>query len=265
MQNKKLYWGANSSFELKALIEGGLVVILPIGAYEQHGPHLPVDTDTHIGVSIAEKAVMSAKESCVLLPSIWAGVSRHHMDFCGTISLSHNTIVALTRDIIRSLYHHGVRKVLLLNSHGGNISILKSCLEMFGSELSMQIVLVTYWDLVKELVEKNRSSGWGGISHGGELETSLKLYLNPEDVSKNNLIPNIVKGNPYFSPEMFSPNLVSIYASFSEFSKYGHIGDPTKASASFGEIVFNAVVEELVRIIDLMGDDSLIVKKNKST
>jgi len=216
LHKNKLYWGAYSSFELKSLIEGGLVVILPIGAYEQHGPHLPVDTDTHIGSAIAEKSVMSAKQSCVLLPSIWAGISRHHMDFSGTISLSHNTIVALVSDIVKSVYHHGVRKVLLLNSHGGNISVLKSCLEMLGSELGMQMVLVTYWDLVREQVAKHRSSSWGGISHGGELETSLKLYLKSEDVNRDKFIPNIVEGNRYFSPEMFSANLIISFASSRE-------------------------------------------------
>ena len=90
---KKIYWGSYSSWELKQFVEKNPVLIIPVGAYEQHGPHLPLDTDTHIGLEIAKQASISAHYPCALLPPVWFGISEHHMNFCHNFSSPKSIII----------------------------------------------------------------------------------------------------------------------------------------------------------------------------
>ena len=254
---KNIYWGSYTSWELKKFVEKDPVLIIPVGAYEQHGRHLPLDTDTHIGLEIAKHTIRSADYPCALLPPVWSGVSEHHMNFCGTITLSHTTLNLIVHDIARSLYRHGVKKIIVFNSHGGNIAALKTAVETIGSSLELEIILITYWDLIKDLVCRERKSDLGGISHGGELETSLKLYFNEEHVRKDKITAHLVRGNSYFSPEMFLSSKISRYAPFEQLTSDGHIGDPTKANPEFGRMIFEEVTHELSKIIMLFGEGEL--------
>lgn len=256
-EKKKIYWGSYCSSELRKIVKKNPIVILPIGAYEQHGPHLPIDTDTHIGIEIAKKAVKISDYPSILLPSLWLGASEHHLDFCGTISLSYKSMKLIIHDITRSLSKHKIRKIILFNSHGGNISPLQCVVNEEGANLGIEIILITYWDLVRELVSKKRKSELGGISHGGELETSLKMYLAPDDVIEEKLEPNVVKGNSYYNPEMFTSNKINVYKPFCKLSSKGHIGDPTVASPEFGKSIFDNAVKELCKIIMLFGRGEL--------
>lgn len=248
----KIYWGSYSTKELADFVQQDPVVILPVGAYEQHGPHLPLDTDTHIGLELAKAAVKNADVPCALLPPVWLGISEHHMSFAGSLTLRQSTLTAVIYDVLKSLARHGVKKILVLNSHGGNMAPLRSAVDQVGGELSVEPALVTYWHLVGDVVQKLRRSEFGGISHGGELETALKLYLAPEDVRHDLLQANMAPGNNYWSPEMFAANKVAIYKPYNRLSRLGHVGDPTKATAEFGKAVFEAAVGELVKVIRLL-------------
>lgn len=256
-KKKKIYWGSYSFSELKEIGKLNPVVIIPVGAHEQHGPHLTIDTDTHIGVEIAEKATEKSEYPCLLLPSIWLGASGHHMNFYGTISLSFDSLRSILHDILESLSRHRIKKVLILNSHGGNIAPLSCIVNIEGASKKIDTVLLTYWDLVRKQVSERRKSQAGGISHAGELETSLKMYLRPDDVQKERFESNIVQGNEYYNTEMFMPNTVTTYKAFDDLSLKGHIGDPAVASKEFGEYIFNNVVKELCKLIDLFGRGEL--------
>ncbi|GAB4261616.1 creatininase family protein [Thermincola ferriacetica] len=254
MENK-IYWGSYTSNELANLIKEDPVVVLPVGAYEQHGPHLTLNTDTDIVLEITKEAVGKACSTgipCALLPPLWLGISEHHMSFSGTITLRQSTLTALVFDILKSLARHGVKKFLVVNGHGGNMAALRYAIDEVGAHCEVEPVLVTYWHLVANLVARLRKSEFGGISHGCELETSLKMHIAPEDVRKDLLRANVVKGNEYWSPEMFASNRVAMYKPYRQLSEYGHVGDPTKATPDFGEAVFKAVVAELARLITMM-------------
>lgn len=258
MDKEQRYWGYFTSEELRVYIqEKNPVVVLPIGSYEQHGPHLTIDTDTDIGWSISVKAVEDSTYPCLLLPSIWAGVSAHHMGFCGTVTISHNTLGSYVRDIVSSVKTHGIQKILLLNSHGGNQAVLQTVSEEISNQGDLEIALVTYWSLVTAAVIDGRRSPKGGISHGCELETSLKLYLNPKDVRVDKLKANLIPGSDYCSFEMFSASRVSFPRPFNQITKDGHIGDPTVAVESFGKKVFEVAVNELRIIICAFGEGNL--------
>jgi creatinine amidohydrolase len=176
------------------------------------------------------------------------------MKFTGTLTLKQTTLTEVIYDILESLNRNGVKKVVLVNSHGGNIGPLSAAINMIGSKIDGQHFLVTYWNLVSDIVKETRLSEFGGISHACELETSLKLYLSPEDVRKDLMTQNIIKGNDYWSPEMFASNKVTLYKSFEKMSQLGHVGDPTKASIQTGEIVFNAIVTEMIKLVQFIHD-----------
>ena len=89
---KRKLWGSLTSWELSCIIDKNPVLVLPVGSFEQHGAHLPVDTDTHIGNELALQAVEKATYPCLLLPPLWMGIAEHHMYFSGTITISYNTL-----------------------------------------------------------------------------------------------------------------------------------------------------------------------------
>lgn len=258
MEKEHRNWGSFTSEELSTFIrQKQPVIVLPVGSFEQHGPHLPLDTDTDIGRAISVEAVEGSIYPCLLLPPLWAGVSAHHMGFCGTVTLSHATLGALVRDITASIHRHGVQKLLLLNSHGGNQAVLQAVAEEISATGDLQVVLVTYWNLIADVAAAHRRSPRGGISHACELETSMKLYLKPQDVRTERLKPNLVPGSDYCSPEMFAANRVSFPRPFHRVTPEGHIGDPTVADAGFGRIIFLAAVKELQNVIRMFGEGTL--------
>ena len=106
------------------------IVLLPLGAVEQHGPHLGTGTDTDIVTSLATAAEMQRQDKIILAPGLPFGSSHHHLSFGGTISLSADLYVQVVTDLVRSLLQCGFRRIILLNGHGGNITPVKMALSM---------------------------------------------------------------------------------------------------------------------------------------
>ena len=118
------------------------------------------------------------------VPTGWSGVSAHHIDFPGSITIRARVFIDLLHDICASLHHHGFRRIVLLNGHGGN----RSSLEVLGQELFVEFGLtvntLAYWDVVPDLVKSLKKSKSKGMGHSGELETALMLYLAPQWVNR---------------------------------------------------------------------------------
>ncbi|MEM9028504.1 MAG: creatininase family protein, partial [Pseudomonadota bacterium] len=114
-------WARLKAHELLALANQNAVVIIPTAATEQHGPHLPVMTDSLLGHEIAVRAARKAfpTRPTLVTPVIWPGLSEHHMPYGGTLILDHDTFVAVLRCLITSVKRHGFQDVLISNSHGG--------------------------------------------------------------------------------------------------------------------------------------------------
>ena len=129
-------WARLKAYETRQLAEQDTIVILPIAAIEQHGPHLPVMVDSRLVAEVARLSAIESNEagqSAVVLPTIWHGLSEHHMEFGGTVTLDMQTFYLVIRGVIESVARHGFSKFMILNGHGGNITaseIIVDCTDL---------------------------------------------------------------------------------------------------------------------------------------
>lgn len=185
---EKIFYHEMSWPEIKSAIEKGKIPILPVGSVEQHGPHLPLITDAFTAFSICARAAETSGDLLVM-PPIYYGYSAHHMDFPGTISIKTLNFMGYIYDVCRSLVHHGFRKMIIFNGHGGNVAPLQIVARRISEETDSLCALISWWNLAREEISKLRESEFpGGMTHSCELETSVMLSLEPEYVRMEKLL-----------------------------------------------------------------------------
>ncbi|MCD6518588.1 MAG: creatininase family protein [Anaerolineae bacterium] len=179
-------WSARTRDEFPALAEKGAVVVVPIASTEQHGLHLPVDTDCRTAEYVAVEAARRLDDVPVLVTRIIPfGISPHHMMFPGTITLRVETVVAMLGDICESIVAHGFERILILSGHGGNGSTIRAAALELKFRLKRQITACSWFDLIPPEVFKAVNEGPSvNIGHAGEAETSTILVISPELVRK---------------------------------------------------------------------------------
>ena len=246
MTTSTVLWKDFTSPELGQLAEAGAAVIVPVGAIEQHGPHLPVSVDITCAYEVARRAAESISEFKVLIaPPVWWGVSPHHMAFPGTISLSTETFINLLCEICRSIAQHGFKRILILNGHGGNAELI-GVAAIKLSEAGLFVAACSYFALITEDVKAVGESPIGGMSHGCEMETSLLLALAPErvrmELARADVRPN---RNSYFTIDLRAARPVFYAYDLKRDSNEGVIGDPTLATLAKGERILAAAVREV--------------------
>jgi creatinine amidohydrolase len=227
------------------------VVIAPFGAMEQHSLHLPIETDSLIAKELAQRLDAACGGKLLVLPTQWLGFSPHHMSFSGTLTASAATYIEMANQILSSVAQAGFRNLLILNSHGGNAAILEVVLAEFQSKHpTLQTVLVTYWNVAADDLQKIRESAIGGMGHACELETGLVLAVKPELVRTAKLAPDgIGPRSRFLYRDMLVPGRVSTWWNPAEASKHGGEGDPTSASAEQGERFFKVIVDRLAEVV----------------
>lgn len=236
--------------EIDALDRDRTVLLLPTGAIEQHGPHLPLDTDIHDACELALRAAQACSGDTLVLPPVWWGMSPHHMGYPGTISLRLETYSALIRDICAAVSHHGFSRVLIVNGHGGNSAILGATALRISEELGLFIGAVSYWQLVGGQLKEIGTSELGGMGHACEMETSLQLYLRPERVDMTNARRDVSSPITSFNGIDFRDSGPLVFPlDFIRDSTEGVMGDPTVATREKGVAIAEAVLEQLVRVI----------------
>ena len=220
---KKVLWEELRRPEFEEAVKADAVVIIPVGSMEQHGNHLPVNTDTNACFTVAVRAAQAIDEFPVLvLPSIWMAYSPHHMTYPGTITLKFQTFVEVLTQVAACIHTHGFKKIIFLNGHGGNTPTIAAIRVKLPSEDNIPAIGYTYWELpsMPEQLAKISQSDKGSIGHAGEMETSLQLYLQPELVDKKNL--------------KWAP---------------GVLGDPSKGTRQKGERLIKASVNALLKLL----------------
>lgn len=234
--------------EVKKLDRARIVVVIPVGSMEQHGPHLPFQVDAYIATRLSEDLEKRIPE-ILLLPPLWAGVSAHHMDFPGSVTLRPRVFIAILRDICTSLHHHGFRRIMLLNGHGGNRSSLEVLGQELYSDLGLSIDMLAYWDLVPELVKSMKRSKSKGMGHSGELETSLMLYLAPHLVCREEIPKGTLGIETDERKEAKYEEGIKRYVNMKEHSEAGVIGTPSAASREDGERFYQSVLIALEKAV----------------
>jgi creatinine amidohydrolase len=237
----EIRWDRMTGPELKALAARDALVILPIGSLEQHGPHLPVWTDSACAHEFALRAAAAVADDLpvAVLPPIWLGLSEHHLPFGGTITLDHATFQAVLRCVVRSLVADGFRKLLIVNGHGGNIDPLA----VAGRELAVEFgipIVTTTWPQVATKEIAAILTTQPGVQHACEGETSLWLALDAAQVRQDRIAESL--SNPPPSPPA---GFVRFYSFEERAPRTGVRGDPRAATAEKGEAIFAAVTRAL--------------------
>lgn len=227
------------------------VVVASFGAMEQHGTHLPLETDVRIGQELARRLDAACDGRLLVLPTQWLGLSTHHLSFAGTLTASVDTWLALATEILGSIAQAGFQKILVLNSHGGNVSalevVLTKCRQLYPKTC---IVLVTYWNAAAPQLRALRESAEGGMGHACELETSLMLAAAPHTVHTERMkADGSWPCSRFLAKDMLAGGSATVSRNFAEISQNGGVGDPRTATAEKGERFFSAIVHQLAELV----------------
>lgn len=246
-------WAENTREELDDVDPNETVVLLPTGAIEQHGPHLPVGTDAFIADAMVAAAANHG-DDVVALPAVPYGYSPHHGGIPGTITLSSETYLGVITDILSSLVDAGFKRIAIVNGHGGNRSLLTTAASDFRFASGVSVAVLSYWDLIAEEVGAERDSDQGGVSHGGELETSIMLYLHDTLVGdeRTDFIRDDHDG--FGRTDLFGTGAVYYPQHFEEMTETGVSGTPSAADLDTGKRLFEAATAELVAFTDAYRD-----------
>jgi len=229
------------------------VLILPLGSVEQHGRHLPLGTDTMLAHALSIAAANLMLGRVVVLPPPWYGFSPHHMRFPGTITLQTDTMIAFVEDAAASVVHHGFRRLILLNGHGGNNGLIDVLASRLGHRHYGQarIASLTYFQLAREEIADLRESRLGGMGHACEFETAMIQHVRPDLVDMSSAeITYPDPGSRYLTTDLLGGSAVRAYHDFGDLSPSGTLGDPSLATPEKGARFFDAVVGALVRFIE---------------
>lgn len=237
-------WAKLTGPEIRAVAaRGDALAVLPIGSLEQHGPHLPVITDTASASAAAIRAArLVADEMPVLvLPGLWTGMSEHHLPFGGTISLNFNDLRGVLSGVVRSLRAIGFARLLIVNGHGGNIDPLSVAARELAHEYGLPVIACTPWFLTRQRVAEIADTK-ETPAHACEGETSVMLAIAPE----------LVRAEKFDEAVRQRPDPVPSYEGFSRFWSFserapvtGVRGDPRSATAEKGERFLDMQAEAL--------------------
>lgn len=176
-------WAKNRRGQIAELAGRGAVVLQPVGSIEQHGPHLPIDTDTTIATAVSLRAAgRSHDHPLVVLPTVCWGLSPYWMGYPGTLSLRSATFTALVTDIAAAVRHHGFDRLVLVNAHGGNAGLLDTAAAEL-SDGSFRVASVSCTRLASEVIVAECDRDGPGAGHSGQMETSVVLHLDPDRVA----------------------------------------------------------------------------------
>jgi creatinine amidohydrolase len=226
-----------SSTSTEAAERQASVAVLPIGSFEQHGSHLPLATDTIVACAIAE--AVATRYELMLLPPITIACSHEHSDFPGTVSISATTLHQVIRDLQTSLEQQGIRRLVLVNGHGGNYVLGNVVQEANVGE--RRIALLPHrddWTHARKaggLVTDNHED-----MHGGELETSILLHVAPE------LVRPGYEDADFVVPDRPHLHIVGMAGS----AEAGIIGRPSLADAEKGRLALEDLAASAAAHLD---------------
>ncbi|UUX49205.1 creatininase family protein [Nisaea acidiphila] len=250
-------WGHQTTEEFSTLDPARTIAVLPVGAVEQHGPHLPLSTDILITEAVLDAAaVLLADDVTVLvLPSQAVGLSPEHMSFAGTLSHRAETLIASWTEIGHSVAAAGLRKLILLNSHGGQpqvVDIVTQCLRSEAGLLAVRANTFRF-ELPENLIsERERSFGL----HGGQIETALMLAIAPELVRRELIsdFPNRAEDLAAGNKRLGLSGAGGLAWNAEDLNPSGATGAASLATAEDGAAILTAYGHQLAELIGDVAD-----------
>lgn len=239
----EVVWNRLTAAELKALAAKDAIVLLPVASTEQHGPHLATGVDAFLGAEgcrrIAQK--VSAKRPCVVAPPVWMGLAEHHVAFGGTFTLSLPVWHAVLRELCQSIVRAGFTKIVLVNSHGGNMAALNALTVDLSKEVGVPIATTTLYSLAHAtgaytgILEDQKQ-----VMHACEAETAMMMVAAP-DCIRHEKIKDAV--GPNMTAAAALARELHTWKSFTELTPTGVVGDARKATAEKGEKLLDTAAQ----------------------
>jgi creatinine amidohydrolase len=225
------------------------VLVLPVGAIEQHGPHLPVQTDTLLVTEVLNLALTELPDDVLAwaLPAVSYGKSNEHAGFAGTFSLSAATLMAVLMDIARSAAESGFRRLAFINGHGGNMAVLDAAARDIRAATGLMTFCLhphLYVEPPFVITEQERRLGF----HAGELETSMVLALRPNLVDMSKAVTHFACFPPSAPPLFFFGPAMTAWLS-RDWSSSGVFGDATLGTVDKGEAILEAGAKRVAALI----------------
>ena len=227
--------------KFKELINQNSVVIIPVGAVEQHGPQCPLGTDALTAEALAQEACQ--RSNTLVTPTVFIGLSQHHKEFAGTLWVSFNSFFNYLFDIAQALVYQGATKLIFVNGHGGNNALLDTLCADIKYRLNILALVFTWW-IPDTDIQKIFAKGGG---HADDVETSMIASIHPELVD----MEEFNKLDPDKIPAKWGQSLeeVNIPLYTHEFSETGIAGTIDNFSIEKGQEIKEASIQRLVKII----------------
>ncbi len=247
--------------EMNEAIAAQRLVVLPTGSTEQHGPHLPLDVDAFLVESVCLEIGRRAADRVLVLPPVSYGLNMHHIDFPGTIHIEPEVFIAFCLNITKSVAYHGFQKILLVNGHGSNTPLVDLVARKTVLQTPSLCAAVGYYNLAVAAFEAVRETPV--MAHADEFETSLFLHLAPERVRFDKAVAGGDVTGTYMSSD--STKTVRLNDFWGRWTKTGVHGDPTKATAAKGKVIFEAAVTGLIAVVDELRSWPLAERSDQHT
>jgi creatinine amidohydrolase len=233
---------------LRQIVRDSTLVIAPIAACEQHGPHLPVFTDTILATAVAEGVEQLLPDRVLLLPTFWLGASDHHLPFGGTLTAALPAYEQILVELLTPLLDADFSRVLVLNGHGGNNDPLRVALRRLDRLYPRAILTgAAYWDLAAVEIAGLCEGPLKGVGHACEVETSLMLHLRPDLV-----VDDQVRDDPDTTPMELAGLLWA--RDFGRKTDHGVVGYPERAEAERGGRMLAAIVGRVASVARVLLD-----------
>jgi creatinine amidohydrolase len=258
------YWQDLTTDDLVGLDAERTVALLPVSAVEQHGPHLPLATDAIIGDGLVRSTMERVKQGVLVLPAMTIGHSLEHIDYPGTLSVSAETLLATWIDLGRSVARSGLRKLILLNTHGGNTPLVTLAALRLRQELGMLVVRANYFSFGSPPGMFTDDELRHGI-HGGEMETSLMLHLKPALVRRETLADfralthEMAARNGVLGPE----KPIGFGWMSQDLNEHGACGNAARADAQRGAVLLSYLADKLAALLTETQSTPLTILRNR--
>lgn len=233
-----------------------VVALLPIAATEQHGHHLPLQVDRLITQAIAERLEAERPERLALAPTLWIGASDHHLAFPGTLSVPNGLYVELLMSLLDSFLSAGFKRIVMLNGHGGNITLMEDVLvrtrTRLGGHAEVHLAGCTYWVVAGKRMAREAGMETPKITHACEYETSMMLHLAEDLVRFDRaLAEQPALPSEFFDVDYHRPQRVAAALGMDQITAgIGAMGRPELATAEKGAKLIDVIVDEVGTFLD---------------